>query len=676
MEEFTKAIEDGDNNRLNMLNKLLAENSIADLRAALKKIITDKKIVDKMNRDDYVHIQTAHTSKGLESPRVKIWSDFRKPKWDKEKLQWIMPDEQELRLSYVAVTRAEEQLELGSLDWIGQFPDSAAKLSSGATSSNTGGRLSRRIRTVGNAGEDMSGTEGDTRRLAHPIELAGFSSVTKNSGTNRAITKTSMSIWKGFRDNGIALDIDSDLTEPAQKQRALNASLNAISERMRERPSVKIGNISQNGGNQEPSAETWMLPISKLKDAIRVPTEWTKDYTDRGYLSESFHSQTRPITNTELASMLGLGRRDAALLEKDGAAINHDAVRYMLAETGKQKEFAAWRLFSPVSAAEAKDKKWNAEEVFTENIGRASMRDRFIVETFGKDAFPYWFDQEEQQSITPDEYASLGEVSPVAKFQAMGRFSKDNATDGDSEAEYELMLQGMSGTPLTPSGTVTAAEIAADKTSRQDFKIGPLLEHLGISKNDNWHEKLRQVIAESFGSQNVGLGSKRDASEWEKKGVPVAYIDEMIRKGVIPNASSIWTEGKTGEQLDSELSRSKHAVYEALNDFIQKSGSKANRDTIHSIIGKKDIHTELPKLAATRGPVFSPKKGDSPRYSTSELQGIVNRFNDIFGTSYSIDDIFSAEQLRTARERIEKDGQTLYGKSKNGTRVVSDSTAV
>jgi len=682
MEEFKKAIEDGDNNRLNMLNKLLAENSVADLREALSKIITDKKKLPE-NRDDYVHIQTAHTSKGLESPRVKIWSDFRKPKWDKEKKTWIMPDEQELRLSYVAVTRAEEQLELGSLDWINDFPESdsgsVAKLSSGAASSNAGGRLSRRIRTVGNAGEDMSGAEGDTRRLAHPIELAGFSSVTKNSGTNRAITKTSMSIWKGFRDNGIALDIDSDSTDPAQKQKALNNALNAISERMRERPSIKIGNISQNGGNQEPSAETWMLPVSKLKDAIRVPTEWTRDYTDSGSLSESFHSQTRPITNAELASMLGLGRRDAALLEKDGAAINHDAVRYMLAETGKQKEFGAWRLFAPVDSAEAKQKKWNAEEVFAENIGRASMRDRFIVETFGKDAFPHWFDQEEQQSITPDEYASLGEVSPVAKFQAMGRFQKNSATDGDSEAEHNLMLEGMSGASLTPSGTVTAEQIATDKTSRQDFKIEPLLEHLGISKNDNWHEKLRQVIAESFGSQNVGLGSRRDAAEWEKKGVPVAYIDEMIRKGVIPDASSIWTEGKAGQQLDSELSRSKHAVYEALNEFIQKSGvekSKANRETVHSIIGKKDIHTELPKLAATRGPVFSPKKGDSPRYSTNELQGVVNRFNEVFGTNYSIDDIFSAEQLRTARERIEKDGKTLYGKNKNGTRVISDSTAV
>jgi len=115
MKEFRKEIKNSDNNRLNMFVKLLLEYSIGQLRdGIINKIITDKNKLPK-NRDEYVHILTAHTSKGLESPRVKIWTDFRKPKWDIENNEWIMPDKQELRISYVAVTRAEEQLELGSL---------------------------------------------------------------------------------------------------------------------------------------------------------------------------------------------------------------------------------------------------------------------------------------------------------------------------------------------------------------------------------------------------------------------------------------------------------------------------------------------------------------------------------------------------------------------------------
>ena len=118
LQQFNEAIEKKDNNRLNMLGKLLDEYGVDELRAASSRIITDEKKLPK-NRDEYVHIQTVHTSKGLESPRVKIWTDFRGPK--KSELgdgDWIMPNEQELRLSYVAVTRAEEELELGSLDWI------------------------------------------------------------------------------------------------------------------------------------------------------------------------------------------------------------------------------------------------------------------------------------------------------------------------------------------------------------------------------------------------------------------------------------------------------------------------------------------------------------------------------------------------------------------------------
>jgi HK97 family phage prohead protease len=114
--DFNKAIEKGDDNRLNMLSKLMNDYSLEDLRESLNNIITDKNKLPK-NRDEYVHIQTAHTSKGLESPRVKIWSDFRKPK-KLENGEWQYPDEQEMRLSYVAVTRAEEELDLGSLSWI------------------------------------------------------------------------------------------------------------------------------------------------------------------------------------------------------------------------------------------------------------------------------------------------------------------------------------------------------------------------------------------------------------------------------------------------------------------------------------------------------------------------------------------------------------------------------
>ncbi|MFF2205648.1 UvrD-helicase domain-containing protein [Streptomyces sp. NPDC058145] len=76
-------------------------------------------IVDQSAPHDLV-VSTAHKAKGLESERVRIAGDFRGPKesvnggidWD------TIPDDEQLRLDYVAVTRATDVLDAGSLGWI------------------------------------------------------------------------------------------------------------------------------------------------------------------------------------------------------------------------------------------------------------------------------------------------------------------------------------------------------------------------------------------------------------------------------------------------------------------------------------------------------------------------------------------------------------------------------
>jgi hypothetical protein len=83
----------------------------------------------------------------------------------------------------------------------------------------------------------------------------------------------------------------------------------------------------------------------------------------------------------------------------------------------------------------------------------------------------------------------------------------------------------------------------------------------------------------------------------------------------------------------------------------------------------------LSESAKRKGSVFSPRKGDEPRFSSNELQQIVNRFNEAFGTNHTIEDIFSREQLETARRRIEEDGETLSGKKRERRKVKPDNFA-
>lgn len=543
--------------------------------------------------------------------------------------------------------------------------DMGMSLSSGATNSSIR-RASRRARRSRVYSGGLS-----AQQLAG-IRISGDA----NSRENRESLAFAMQAWDGVRSRGIAIDIDDDSLSPDRRQRRNRNAMASVGKAMQERQErVRVGKVSDNNRNENPSAETWMLSVDKLADTIRIPTEFTTREDISGERTIRW-TQSRPATREEIGKMLGLSPANMAKIKEDGAGINHDAVRLLIAELGKQEDLPGWRYFAPVSAEEAIRITPDPEGDFVgrvpevdlalENAGRANMRDRFIIETFGKDAFPHWFDTEENRPMTQEEYVDLGEVSEVSKFRATGRFYPDSATRGDSEAEIDLYGESLDATlPADGATTPDGETVLSDKTVREDFDIQPLLDYLGIDKAE-WKTRLQSQLSEAFGTDDVGLNSNDAFLSWSKNGIPTATVAHMIRTGLIPDAASVWKEGGTGESFDRELSRPKFAVYEALNEFIDKSfpdsrlNSRKNRE---KIIGATDMGITLRNAAASRGSVWSPKKGNEARFSDSELQGIVDRFNSVFGTNHTIDDIFSAEQLRAAKERVES-GNTLSGKKK------------
>jgi hypothetical protein len=72
-----------------------------------------------------VVVTSAHRAKGLEWDRVRIGGDFWGPKTDPETGDEIMPAPEELKLNYVAVTRAKKELDVGSLAWVYGYTTSA-----------------------------------------------------------------------------------------------------------------------------------------------------------------------------------------------------------------------------------------------------------------------------------------------------------------------------------------------------------------------------------------------------------------------------------------------------------------------------------------------------------------------------------------------------------------------
>lgn len=610
------------------------------------------------------------------------------------------------------------------------------------TRATPSGRFGRRLSRF----ENRSGMQQQLSAL----ELAGIRTDARLDPQDRMrATAYAMQFWDGFDQVGIALDMPTD-QDVSRRQSAIINALPEVGRRMRSRRKadgssvVQIGKTTNNPALENPSSETWMLSVDKLLDTIRIPTRW-KRQTDatRGEIVQEtlddgtegdtrvarvgmYWTQSRPLSVANLRELLGLNVVDEKKLREPNAGLSHDTVRYLLAEIGKQPEFSGWRLFAPVSDAEAEDLGMSPADRLVENIGRANMRDRFIIETFGADAYPFWKDRgtfvgnrgyeiaeeeltirrgeselvreasenaeqfAEEPNITPsgrmitaEQYRELEETDSMRRFNAIGTFENSPESRDDSEAEVELAYEGTAGATLDEIPVEIARSAprnSGSRIERRDLSLESLLDHLGIPNEKGWSERLKPVLQEAFGDGvDVGLGPDAIKS-WAKDGVPIAYVQEMIRTGVIPNARSVWGSNKIGQKLDEELVAAKPQVYEALTQFIDRSFPDSALNTSESrsfIINSREMPTVLKNAAERKGSSFSKGTGDVPRFSRSQLQEIVDRFNERFGTQHTIEDIFSHEQLREAEKQL-RGGVTLYqpnARGRKGSRKVTPDVA-
>ncbi len=115
-DEVRKAAEAGDDPKIKMLYGIVEDNGIPALNDLVDRLIASGDKGD--NRTPDIIVTTAHKAKGMEWDKVKIGADFRGPRIDKDTGEVIMPSPEEMRLAYVAVTRAQKELDPGSLAWV------------------------------------------------------------------------------------------------------------------------------------------------------------------------------------------------------------------------------------------------------------------------------------------------------------------------------------------------------------------------------------------------------------------------------------------------------------------------------------------------------------------------------------------------------------------------------
>jgi hypothetical protein len=106
--------------------QLLDENDRAEILDGIASKIPNR--IQKDPRTPDVVVTTAHRAKGLEWDYVGIHNDFPQPKTDLKTGEMTYPSGEELKLAYVALTRAKKGLGYGGLAWGRDFegPEGAA----------------------------------------------------------------------------------------------------------------------------------------------------------------------------------------------------------------------------------------------------------------------------------------------------------------------------------------------------------------------------------------------------------------------------------------------------------------------------------------------------------------------------------------------------------------------
>jgi hypothetical protein len=71
----------------------------------------------------------------------------------------------------------------------------------------------------------------------------------------------------------------------------------------------------------------------------------------------------------------------------------------------------------------------------------------------------------------------------------------------------------------------------------------------------------------------------------------------------------------------------------------------------------------LPRAASRKNRTYSANNPNENLVSQDAMQAMVDRLNEKLGTNFTIDDVFSDEQLRAADERL-RGGVTSWSKGK------------
>ncbi|MGI8313454.1 AAA family ATPase [Saccharopolyspora hattusasensis] len=241
-------------------------------------------------------VSTAHKAKGREWDTVRIADDFRAPTTDEnDELQLPAPDE--LRLSYVTVTRGKLRTELGSLDWILDLDHAAPETSA-----------AHEAVTITQQQDDVLDTSDEAATIAatQPAETAerarGIAREARlaSGDPERALLRIALE-----RDEEVSSTVEGTvggtvhtwLMEDTASARWMTALYTSADELVCYQTSATLDESVRTQVSMQAAAEVLLLRYTEL---ATLSDQWTSSFLSLGapgYLAQGRHVAVRQISS-------------------------------------------------------------------------------------------------------------------------------------------------------------------------------------------------------------------------------------------------------------------------------------------------------------------------------------------------------------------------------------------
>jgi antirestriction protein ArdC/biotin operon repressor len=248
---------------------------------------------------------------------------------------------------------------------------------------------------------------------------------------------------------------------------------------------------------------------------------------------------------------------------------------------------------------------------------------------WGFGAKPYWYDQD-GNLLTREQY--------------------------DDFLDEGIWMVGLTA----PKDMVETDQTVAQEISKGAFPVSALAESLGVESD----EDLAKAVTFEVDGQQI-TPTDIQLKKWKQEGVPTGIIEQLVDRGIIPSAGDVF--GEEGTKFDNSIRQ--FDLWKNVNDAIAKNGKKVKGVDLDEVIGAAKVQRRLRDFEEGKEGKFSPRVGKALRYSDEEVQEIVDRLNQKFNMSETVESIKGGGSMssgRRAARRISNSGQEAVEKLSSG----------